>query len=75
MTENNPLQKIELPLEQTFKGRFDQMAAVGRKVCPDTGHLEGRAHDTKGKSPRCVDEFFGNMGTEKPDWNTVFRKK
>jgi hypothetical protein len=51
------------------------MAAVGRKVCLDMGHLDGRAHDTKGESPCCVNEFFGNMGTEKTDWSTVFWKK
>jgi hypothetical protein len=75
MAENNPLEKIELPLEQTFKGRFDQMAAVGGKMGLDMGHLNGGAHETEGKSTCCMDEFFGNMGTEKPDRNTVLREK
>jgi hypothetical protein len=75
MSENNPLQKIELPLEQTFKGGLDQMATVGRKMGLNMGHLDGRAHETKGKSAGSVDEFLGNMGTEKPDRNTVLGER
>jgi hypothetical protein len=37
----------------------------------DMGHLDGRAHETKGKSARSMDEFLRNMGTEKTDRNTV----
>jgi hypothetical protein len=51
------------------------MAAVGRKMCLDMGHLDGRAHETKRKSTRCMDEFFGDVGAEKPDWNTVPEKR
>ena len=48
------------------------MAAVGREMGLDMGHLDGRAHETKGKSAGSMDEFLRNMRAEKPDRNTVF---
>jgi hypothetical protein len=71
VAENDSFQKVEFSLEQTFKGRFYQMAAVRRKMGLDMGHLEGRSHKTEGKGTRRMDEFFRNIGTKKTDWNTV----
>jgi hypothetical protein len=47
------------------------MATVGRKMCLDIRHLDGRSHKTKGKGAGSVDELLGNVGTEKTDRNTV----
>jgi hypothetical protein len=51
------------------------VAAVRRKMGLDMGHLDGCAHETKGKSAGSMDEFFRNMGTEKTDRNTVLRER
>jgi hypothetical protein len=71
MAENDSFQKIELPLKQTFKGRFNEMAAIGWKMGLDVGHLDGRTHETNRKGSGSVDEFFRNVGTEKTDGNTI----
>jgi hypothetical protein len=51
------------------------VAAVRRKMGLDMGHLNGGVHETKGKGARSMDEFFGNMGTEKPDRSTVLLER
>jgi hypothetical protein len=50
------------------------MATVRRKMGLDMGHLDGRAHETKRKSPRGMDELFRNIGTEKTDGNLFLWK-
>jgi hypothetical protein len=39
------------------------------------GHFNGGAHETKGKSTRCMDELFRNIGAEKGDGNTVLGER
>jgi hypothetical protein len=51
------------------------MAAVGREMGLDMGHPDGCAHETKRKSAGSMDEFFWNMGTEKPDRNPVLGER
>jgi hypothetical protein len=51
------------------------MATVRRKMGLDMGHLDGRAHETKRKSPRGMDELFRNIGTEKTDRNPVLGER
>jgi hypothetical protein len=51
------------------------MAAIGGKVCLDMGHLDRRAHEAKGKSTCCMDEFLRNVRAEETDRNTVFGER
>ena len=51
------------------------MAAVGREMGLDMGHLDGRAHETKRKSAGSMDEFLRNMRAEKPIGTRSFGKE
>ena len=74
MAENHSFEKIESPLEQIFKGRFHQMAAVRRKMGLDMRHLDGPPHQTEGKGTRRMDQFFRDIGTEKTNGITILGK-
>jgi hypothetical protein len=71
MAENDPFQKIELPLEKTFEGGFDQMAAVRRKMGLSMGYLDGRPHEPKGKGSGSMEEFFRSIRAEEADGRSV----
>jgi hypothetical protein len=71
IAENDPFQKTEFPLEKTFETRFDQMAAVERKVPLGMRDPHGRAHEPNGKGSCRVKEFFRDIRAEKTDGDTV----
>jgi hypothetical protein len=71
MAENDPFQEIELPLEKTFEGGFDQMAAVGGKVALGMGDLHRRSHEPNGKGSCRVKELLRDIRAEKADRDAV----
>jgi len=71
VAKDDSLQKIEFSLEQAFKRRFNQMAAVRRKMGLHMGHLNGCAHEAERESTSRMNEFFGDVGAEKADSDTI----
>jgi hypothetical protein len=74
MAKDNSFQEIEFPLKQTFKGGFNEVAAIGWKVRLNVGHLGGHTHETNGKGSGSVNEFLRDIGTEKTNGNTILRQ-
>jgi hypothetical protein len=71
VAKDESLQKIEFSLEQAFKRRFNQMAAVRGKMGLHMGHLDGCAHEAERKSTSSMNEFFRDIGAEKADRHTI----
>jgi hypothetical protein len=67
VAKDDSLQKIEFSLEQAFKRRFNQMAAIRGKMGLHMGHLDGCAHKAQRMAPGCMEKFFRNIRTEKTD--------
>src|SRR4030042_4101374 len=69
--KDDPLQKIEVPLEQAFKRRFNQMTTVRRKMGLDMGHLDRCAHQAQWEKPGCMEKFIRDIKTEKANCLSV----
>jgi hypothetical protein len=72
MGKDDPFQKIELILEEAFKGGFDQMAAIRRKMGLSMRNLNRRSHQPK-RMPTCgIDQFLRHIRAEKTDGLPIF---
>jgi hypothetical protein len=50
------------------------VTAIGRKMGLGMGYLDRGTHETKRMAACSMDKFFRNIGTEKPDWNSILGK-
>jgi hypothetical protein len=55
MGKDNSFQEMELFLKEAFEGRFDQMAAIRRKMSLGMGDLDRGTHETKGMATGSMD--------------------
>jgi len=74
MGKDDPFQEIELLLEEAFKGGFDQMAAIRRKMGLSMRYLDRGSHQAKGMATCSIDQLFRNIGAEKADGLPSLRK-